>query len=58
VLSENQYFTPDGVAKIGCQDDTISLEELQTKYGMEIGSTHAMLPDEETMLQWARQMML
>jgi hypothetical protein len=55
VLSKNQYFTPDGGAKIGCQDDVFSLEELQAKYGMEKGSTHSKLPDEETMLKWARQ---
>lgn len=57
VLSENEYFTPDGKAKIGCDDGAFPLEEMQTKYGREIGSTHSKLPDEETMIQWAKQML-
>lgn len=57
VLSHNQYFTPDGNAKIGCQDDAIPLEEMETKYGMEDGSTHSKLPDEETMIKWAKQLL-
>ena len=56
-LTENQYFTPDGEVKIGCQDDSVPLEELQSKYGMELGSSKAKLPDDETMIEWARVML-
>ncbi len=56
-LSANQYFTPDGEVKVGCGDDDIPLEELQTKYGMEIGSTKSKLPDEKTMIEWAQEML-
>jgi hypothetical protein len=57
-LSDNHYFTPDGEAKIGCGDDlSVPLEEFQSKYGMEIGSSKAPLPDENTMIAWARDML-
>ena len=57
-LSDNQYFTPDGEAQIECQDNTFTLEEVQTKFGMEKGSSKAKLPDEEMMIDWAKEMML
>jgi hypothetical protein len=56
-LTENQYFTPDGEVKIDCQDDVVLLEELQSKYGMEKGSTKGRLPDEETMIAWAMDLL-
>ena len=56
-LEKNQYFTPDGKARIGCQDNAIPLEDLQSKYGMEIGSTHSKLPNEDTLIQWAKDML-
>lgn len=56
-LSDNQYFTPDGLAEISCRDNPVPLEELQKKFGMELGSTSAMLPDEDTMIAWARDML-
>jgi hypothetical protein len=56
-LSSNEYYTPDGEAKIQCgNEDTYSLEELQVKFGLEGGSTNARLPDEDTMLSWAEAM--
>ena len=57
-LTENQYFTPDGKVKIGCQDDFVPLEELQSKYGMEMGSSKAPLPDDETMIKWAKELLV
>ena len=53
-LSMNEYFTPDGEVKIGCGDDILSLDYIQQTFGMEMGSTRAKLPDEETMIQWAK----
>ena len=56
-LSANDYFTPDGIVKIGCGDEDIPLEDLQNKYKMEIGSTRSKLPDEETIIKWASEML-
>jgi len=56
-LSSNQYYTPDGEARIGCGDDVISLGELQTHFGMEQDSMTEKLPDEETMIEWAKKML-
>eukprot|EP00934_Nitzschia_sp_Nitz4_P006339 Nitzschia sp. Nitz4//scaffold304_size22322//19029//21871//NITZ4_008574-RA/size22322-snap-gene-0.3-mRNA-1//-1//CDS//3329547079//6329//frame0 len=53
-LSGNQYYTPDGVANIDCGSSVVALEEMQQDFGLELGSSVAKLPDEDTMVEWAR----
>lgn len=52
-LASNEYYTPDGEANVSCGSGTYSLNDLQEKFGLEEGSTNALLPDDETILQWA-----
>jgi hypothetical protein len=55
-LSSNAYYTPDGEAIIRCGEEDVTLEEMQTRFALESDSVKARLPDEETMLQWAKSM--
>lgn len=56
-LESNKYYTPDGIAKIRFEDALFSLQEVQKKCGLENGSTSEKLPDEETMIGWASQVL-
>lgn len=54
-LESNEYYTPDGIAMIGCNgNDFYKLNDLTSKFGLEVNSTVALLPDVDTMLHWAR----
>ena len=54
-LVSNEYYTPDGIAMIGCNgNDFYNLKDMATKFGLEVNSTSARLPDVETILDWAR----
>ena len=54
ILSSNSYYTSTGNAKIRCESEAYSLADIQTKYKLETGSTVDRLPDESTMVQWAK----
>ena len=54
-LVSNEYYTPDGIAMIACNgNDFYNLEDMATKFGLEVNSTSALLPDVQTILNWAR----
>ena len=54
-LVSNEHYTPDGIAMIGCNgNDFYNLKDMATKFGLEVNSTSARLPDVETILDWAR----
>jgi hypothetical protein len=57
-LAGNHYFTPDGVVKIAChEDDYVTLDEIQRKFGLEGNSTGGTLPSEVKILHWAKSIM-
>lgn len=61
VLFNNSYYTPHGNASINCYDidgGDVSLTELQVKYGLEHGSFSTTIPPVETMLGWARSLLI
>ena len=54
ILESNEYYTPDGIAMVVCNgDDFHKLEEMGPKFGLEVNSTVAVLPDVKTILTWA-----
>lgn len=54
-LESNEYYTPDGIARVGCNGDQFyTLSELESNFGLEVNSTVAPLPDVDTVLEWAR----
>ena len=56
-LYSNEYYTPTGEALIQCfGDKKYSLEDIERLFGLEAQSKKATLPDEDTMLEWARDM--
>ena len=60
-LYNNSYYTPHGNASINCYDidgGDISLAELQEKYGLEHGSFSTTIPPIETILGWARSLLI
>jgi hypothetical protein len=58
-LTNNKYYTPDGTAMIGCgQDAYYTLVDAATEFGLEVGSTSAIHPNEETIVGWAETMMM
>lgn len=53
-LESNEYYTPDGIAMVVCNgDDFHKLEEMESKFGLEVNSTVSVLPDVKTILTWA-----
>ena len=53
-LASNEYYTPDGIALIGCNgNDFYNLSDMTTKFGLEVNSTNGPLPDVDTILEWA-----
>jgi len=54
-LESNEYYTPDGIAMVGCNgNDFYKLQDLATKFGLEVNSTVSTLPDVKTILEWAQ----
>eukprot|EP00537_Pseudo-nitzschia_pungens_P000096 CAMPEP_0172370382 /NCGR_PEP_ID=MMETSP1060-20121228/37386_1 /TAXON_ID=37318 /ORGANISM="Pseudo-nitzschia pungens, Strain cf. cingulata" /LENGTH=1053 /DNA_ID=CAMNT_0013095627 /DNA_START=190 /DNA_END=3351 /DNA_ORIENTATION=+ len=54
-LESNEYYTPDGIARIGCDGGRFyTLSELQSNFGLEVNSMVASLPDVDIVLEWAR----
>lgn len=58
VLQDNKYYTPDGEVKLGCGDNNIPLNEVQETFGVEEGSIGGKLPNEDTILEWARELLI
>lgn len=56
-LESNEYYTPDGKAMIQFEDGLFSLEDVKKKCKLENSSTSDTLPDEETMIGWASQVL-
>ena len=57
-MEHNQYFTPKGQAKANCGSTVYSLEELQEKFGLDLGSTWSSIPDDEQiMVDWAKSIL-
>ena len=60
ILRTNKYYTPHGNASFTCSyagGGEISLEEVQTKYGLDLGSTTDIIPPVHILLYWARQLL-
>jgi hypothetical protein len=55
MIHSNEYYTPEGEAVFHCGESKYTLEELQRTYGLELNSTRAKLPDEKTMIAFARE---
>ena len=53
VMSDNQYFTPDG----NLTECGKSLANNQKASGMDLRSTVATIPDDDTIIGWARDML-
>jgi hypothetical protein len=54
-LESNKYYTPDGIAMVVCNgDDFHKLQDMATKFGLEVNSTVSVLPDLKTILEWAK----
>jgi hypothetical protein len=54
-LESNEYYTPDGIAMVVCHgDDFHELQDMATKFGLEVNSTVSVLPDVKTILEWAK----
>merc|ERR1711935_1045975 len=54
-LESNEYYTPDGIAMVACNSkDFYKLQDIATKFGLEINSTVSVLPDVKTILKWAK----
>lgn len=58
VLQDNEYYTPDGEVKLGCGYNNIPLNEVQETFGVEEGSIGGKLPNEDTILEWARELLI
>jgi len=57
-LHANQYYTPDGKARIQCHGDEIySLSDMQSKFGIELNSTSSPIPEDDVILNWIREML-
>mmetsp|Transcript_11555 Transcript_11555/g.12404 ORF Transcript_11555/g.12404 Transcript_11555/m.12404 type:complete len:1059 (-) Transcript_11555:164-3340(-) len=53
-LVSNEYYTPDGIALIACNNkDFYTLNDMETKFGLEVNSTCGPLPEISTILDWA-----
>jgi hypothetical protein len=54
-LRNNSYYTPDGIARVGCGgDEFYTLDDLKSKFGLlEEQSTSHRLPGEDEILNWA-----
>ena len=58
-LASNEYYTPDGIALIGCNgNDFYNLSDMTTKFGLEVNSTNGPLPDVDTILEWATSVVM
>jgi len=58
-LVSNEYYTPDGIALIGCNGkDFYNLNDMATKFGLEVNSTNGALPDVDTILEWATSIVM
>ena len=60
VFRNNTYYTPHGNASYQCSDigPQVSLVDMQELYGMELSSTSEKLPPMDTLIQWAREMLI
>ena len=56
-LSFNEYFTPTGSASIQCGDSKYSLEQVKDQFGVELNSTVGTLPEIDTILDWAEDLL-
>eukprot|EP00547_Thalassionema_nitzschioides_P000788 CAMPEP_0194218324 /NCGR_PEP_ID=MMETSP0156-20130528/23532_1 /TAXON_ID=33649 /ORGANISM="Thalassionema nitzschioides, Strain L26-B" /LENGTH=846 /DNA_ID=CAMNT_0038947637 /DNA_START=140 /DNA_END=2680 /DNA_ORIENTATION=+ len=57
-IHSNEYYTQKGDAVVYCGNDDYSLEEFQEKFGLEVGSTKGTFPDEDTIVTWAKEMVI
>jgi len=58
-LESNEYYTPDGIAMVGCNGNNFyKLRDVESKFGLEVNSTVALLPDVDTILAWARSTLM
>lgn len=57
-LTGNEYYTPDGTAMIGCGEDAFTLADAAKEFGLEVGSTSSLFPNEETIVGWAESIMM
>ena len=53
-LESNEYYTPNGVAVLGCGNDFYNLSEVEARFGLEGNSTVSLLPETGVILEWAR----
>ena len=60
VFRNNSYFTPHGNASYQCYDvgPQVSLVDMQELYGMELSSKSEKLPPMDTLIQWAKEMLI
>jgi hypothetical protein len=57
-MISNEYYTPDGIVKIGCHGDRFhTMQEMQDLFGLEIGSRGGTIPGDAVILQWASKIM-
>ena len=54
-LEANEYYTPDGNAMVICHGDEYhKLQDMETKFELEVSSTVSVLPDLGTIFDWAK----
>ena len=54
-MARNQYYTSNGSAFLQCPDkDHLASLALLQSGGIELGSTEGVLPDDDTLMGWAR----
>ena len=53
-MRDNRYFSPHGNATLKCGGRPLSIPEVQSSKGIEIGSTFGVLPSDEEIVEWAR----
>jgi hypothetical protein len=60
LFRNNTYYTPHGNASYQCYDmgPQVSLVDMQDIYGTELGSTSEKLPPVDTLIQWAKEMLI
>eukprot|EP00040_Diaphanoeca_grandis_P010287 m.52629 g.52629 ORF g.52629 m.52629 type:complete len:878 (+) comp21637_c0_seq1:31-2664(+) len=53
-LGNNSYYTPHGNVTLGCGSKELLIADVQKQFNVEIGSTSAVLPSDEEIVDWAR----
>ena len=54
-LGQNRYYSPDGNASLGCGSELLTIPEVQKKFGVELGSSSAVLPSDIEIVKWAKE---